>query len=70
MIATFHDVFYREALAPMSAPPMQKAPDGGFAKGEYTCAFRLTSKLVDLQAWYVHPYSRRNACANIARLEC
>ena len=31
--------------------------DGSFATGEYTYAFCLTSELVDLQAWYVHPYS-------------
>ena len=28
-----------------------------FRKSEYTYAFRLTSRLADLQAWYVHPYS-------------
>ena len=38
----------------------------GFAKGEYTCTFRLTSKLVDLQVRYVHPYSAQ--CAEQVQL--
>lgn len=38
----------------------------GFAKGEYTRTFRLTNKLVDLQAWYVHPHSAQ--CAERVQL--
>ena len=42
----------------------------GVSLREYTCAFRLTSELVDLQARYVHPYSRVNVHTNKDRLEC
>ena len=54
----------------MTQPLFFGGTDGSFANGKYTRTFRLTSKLVDLQVVYVHPYSRRNISTFIAQLLC